>query len=176
MTPAPDLWVFAYGSLLWNPGIAVAETRRARLEGFRRRFCMWSIHHRGSKAEPGLVLALEPAPGARCEGMALRAAEPEAALRYLRERELVSAAYHERQLPLRTDGGDVRAVAFVVDTAHPQYARDLTLAQQAEVIARAVGGRGPNDEYLFNTAEALRAREIEDGDIDRLVAMVRRPA
>ena len=173
MTDRPDLWVFAYGSLLWNAGFAVAESRPATLWGYRRRFCMWSIHHRGSEADPGLVLALEPATGAHCEGLALRATDPEPALAYLRERELVSAAYHERQLPLSTSGGEILAMAYVVDTAHPQYAADLSLAEQAKVIAVARGGRGPNDEYLFNTAAALAGQGIADGDIDRLVSMVR---
>ena len=173
MADAPELWVFAYGSLLWNAGIAVAETRPAKLTGYRRRFCMWSIHHRGSEADPGLVLALEPATGATCDGLALRAAEPEAALAALRERELISSAYHERRLPLWTAEGEVSAVAYVVDTAHPQYAANLSLPEQARIIATAHGGRGPNDEYLYNTAEALTARGIADGDIERLVGMVR---
>lgn len=170
---APELWVFGYGSLIWNPGIAVAETRRARLEGFRRRFCMWSIHHRGTEADPGLVLALEPAPDAACEGLAFRAADPEPALRELRARELISAAYHERTVRLDTPRGAVDALAYVIDTGHRQYAADLTLERQAEVIAAARGGKGPNDEYLYRTAEALEAEGIEDADLQRLAALVR---
>ncbi|UWQ22482.1 gamma-glutamylcyclotransferase [Jannaschia sp. W003] len=168
----PDLWVFGYGSLIWSPGIDIAESRPARLRGYRRRFCMWSIHHRGSEEEPGLVLALEEAPDAVCEGLAIRAADPEAALTALRERELVSAAYHEKRLVLETEQGDVEAVAYVIDPEHDQYARDLTIERQAEIIARARGGRGPNAEYLHNTAEALRGQGIDDPDIVRLVGLV----
>lgn len=173
MPAPPDLWVFAYGSLLWNAEIDVAERRPARLDGFRRRFCMWSVHHRGSHADPGLVLALEPAEDASCEGLALRAADPAPALRALRERELISSAYHERRVPLTTPGGTVEAIAYVIDTAHDQYAGDLTLADQAAVIARSRGGRGPNDEYLYQTAHALARAGIADPEIDRLVRMVR---
>ena len=169
----PELWVFAYGSLLWNPGIAVAERRPATLAGFRRRFCMWSIHHRGSEADPGLVLALEAAPGASCRGLALRAADPESALAELRARELISSAYHERRLPVATPEGEVQALAYVIDTAHRQYTGDLTLDAQAAVIARAQGGRGPNDEYLYQTAQALAAHGIDDPDMARLVDLVR---
>ena len=170
---APDLWVFGYGSLVWHPGFAVAETRLATLEGYRRRFCMWSVHHRGTQADPGLVLALESAEGASCRGVALRAAEPEPALRHLRDRELVSAAYHEARVTLALDGGGaVGALAYVVDVGHAQYARDLTLARQAEVIAAAAGGRGPNHEYLSQTAAGLRARGIGDDELDWLVARV----
>jgi cation transport protein ChaC len=167
------LWVFGYGSLVWNPGIAVAETRRASLAGFRRRFCMWSIHHRGSEEEPGLVLALEPHEGSACTGLAIRAADPEAALAALRERELVSSAYHEREVTLLCEHGDaIRSVAYVVDTDHRQYAADLSLEQQAQIIAHAVGGRGPNHEYLSRTAQGLHDLDIGDGDLDWLVARV----
>lgn len=171
--PAPDLWVFGYGSLVWNPGFEVAEARPASLAEYRRRFCMWSVHHRGSEAAPGLVLALEPAPGARCQGVAFRAADPEPALRALRDRELVSSAYHEVRVMLDAmGGGTIDALAYVIDPAHRQYARDLTLERQAQVIAAATGGRGPNHEYLTMTAEGLRARGIADAELDWLVARV----
>lgn len=171
--PAPDLWIFGYGSLVWNPGIDVAETRLASLAGYRRRFCMWSVHHRGTEADPGLVLALEEAEGERCRGVALRAADPEPALRHLRERELISAAYHEARVTLDLDGGGaVDALAYVVEPRHAQYARDLPLERQAQIIAAATGGRGPNHEYLTQTADGLRALDIDDGDLDWLVARV----
>ena len=169
----PDLWVFGYGSLVWNPGIAVAETRLASLAGYRRRFCMWSVHHRGTETDPGLVLALEESPDAVCHGLAIRAAEPEAALRELRDRELVSAAYHEARVTLDgADGAQIDALAYVIDPAHRQYARDLTLERQAQVIAHATGGRGPNHEYLSQTAAGLHRLAIGDADLDWLVARV----
>lgn len=175
VTPRP-LWVFGYGSLLWKPGFAVAETRRGRVAGFRRRFCMWSVHHRGTARDPGLVLALEEAEGAVCEGLALRVADAdaEAALAYLRERELVSSAYVERVLPVALeDGGEVAALAYVMDVRHPQYTGDLSLERQAEVIARSHGGMGPNAEYLWQTAAHLEAVGIRDETLRRLARMVR---
>lgn len=168
----PDLWVFGYGSLLWDPGIEVVETRRASLAGYRRSFCMWSVHHRGSEVDPGLVLALEEAPGECCHGIAFRAADPETALCALRDRELVSAAYHEARVTLDAGGGTIDALAYVIDATHVQYARDLPLERQAQVIAVATGGRGPNHEYLTRTAEGLRALGIEAPEIDWLVARV----
>jgi cation transport protein ChaC len=168
-----DLWVFGYGSLVWNPGIEVAETRRASLKDFRRRFCMWSIHHRGSEQSPGLVLALEPHAGGACTGLALRAADPEAALKELRARELISSAYFEQEVTLLCEHGEaIRSLAYVIDTGHRQYTGDMDLEDQAKVIARAEGGRGPNHEYLDRTAEALHARGIGDQDLDWLVARV----
>lgn len=165
------LWVFGYGSLLWNPGFEVAETVPARLTGYTRSFCMWSIHHRGTVETPGLVLALDEQRGAVCDGLALRAVEgtEDAALAYLRERELVSAAYLEKTLPIvLTDGRRLDAVTYVIDPQHSQYTGEMALARQADVIAHAVGGRGPNRDYLFNTVHLLDELGIMDADLQWL--------
>lgn len=169
------VWVFAYGSLIWNPGFEVAERRLATLRGFHRSFSMLSIHHRGTEASPGLVLALDHAEGASCRGVALRARDEErdAVLAALRERELISSAYLERAVRLETDAGPLDALAFVMARDHPQYAGGLPLERQAEIIARARGGRGPNDEYLFETVAALHALGIADGELERLADLVR---
>jgi len=170
------LWVFGYGSLIWNPGFPVAEARLARLAGYRRSFCMRSIHHRGTPAAPGLVLALDPAPEAACDGIAFavaRGAEA-ATLAYLRARELISSAYLEAVEPVRLrDGAEVTAVTFVVDRAHAQYCGGLPLEEQADIIARAEGGRGPNRDYLWNTAAHLAELGIEDAELSWLAARVR---
>jgi cation transport protein ChaC len=168
-----QLWVFGYGSLVWNPGIEVAETRLASLADFRRSFCMWSIHHRGSEEDPGLVLALEPHVGSACEGLAIRAAEPAQALETLRARELISSAYLEQEVTLLCDGAaPIRSLAYVIDTQHRQYTGALPLEEQARIIASARGGRGPNHEYLTRTAEGLHALGIGDPDLDWLVTRV----
>ncbi len=173
---AADLWVFGYGSLLWNPGFAHVESQLATLGGYHRSFCMRSIHHRGTEAEPGLVLALDAAADAVCRGIAFRVA-PEAhdqTLATLRERELISSAYLEIVLPVTlADGRAVEAVTYVIDPDHGQYCGGLPLAEQAEIIARAVGGRGPNRDYLFNTADHLAELGIEDGELSWLARVVR---
>jgi cation transport protein ChaC len=167
------LWVFGYGSLIWDQGFAVSEKHIARLDGFHRSFCMWSIHHRGTEDDPGLVLALDAAE-AFCEGVAFRATEPEAALAYLRERELISSAYLEEWHDVRLrDGRTVSAVCYVINRDHVQYCGDLSLERQAQVIARALGGRGPNTEYLYNTAEHIAQLGLPDADLDWLCARVR---
>ena len=169
------LWVFAYGSLIWHPGFPVTEQRLARLPGWHRSFCMRSIHHRGTPEAPGLVLALDAAPGASCQGVAFRV-EPgaeDATVAYLRERELISSAYLERELQAEIDGHGAQSVlTYVVDPAHVQYIGDLSLEDQAQIIATAVGGRGPNDEYLANTAQHLHELSIADADLDWLAARV----
>ncbi|ETX14862.1 gamma-glutamyl cyclotransferase [Roseivivax halodurans JCM 10272] len=170
------LWVFGYGSLLWNPGFEVAEQRPARLHGYRRSFCMSSIHHRGTGEVPGLVLALDAVPGSHCDGLALaaRPEDTEEVLAYLRARELVSSAYLERLVELETGTGEtVTAVAYVIDPDHEQYVAHLTLEEQAQIIARAVGGRGPNTEYLWNTVQHLAELGIPDAELQWLSDRVR---
>lgn len=171
-----DLWVFGYGSLIWNPGFPVAERALARVAGWRRGFCMASVHHRGTPERPGLVLALDAAPGAHCDGVAFRvAAGAEAATRQaLRERELISSAYLERALPVAlADGRRATALVFVIDPAHAQYRGALAPEEQARIIAGAEGRRGRNDEYLWNTAAHLAALGIADADLDWLADRVR---
>ena len=175
------MWVFGYGSLLWNPGFSPAEAVTARLDGYARSFCMLSIHHRGTPDQPGLVLALDTAPGDVCTGIALRVKPEEeaAVLAYLRERELISSAYLERQVPLALqDGREVVALAYVIDPEHRQYVL-YDLERQAQMIAHAVGGRGPNHEYLTNTVAHLQTMGIDDPDLTWLtgrVAALRRGA
>ncbi len=170
------MWVFGYGSLLWNPGFDPVERVLARLPGYHRSFCMWSIHHRGTEEEPGLVLALDEADQVHCNGLAL-AVHPEEETRvldYLRERELISSAYLEKQLHVDlADGRRVEAVTYVIDPHHVQYCGGMALEDQARVIARAHGGRGPNAEYLYNTATHLHELGIRDPELDWLADRVR---
>jgi cation transport protein ChaC len=171
------LWVFGYGSLIWDPGFPVAEAQVARLSDWHRSFCMRSIHHRGRPERMGLVLALDRAVGAYCDGVAFRVAEGAEAetLAALRARELISSAYLEDWLPLRTrDGGDVTALTYVIDPQHVQYCGGLSLTEQAGIIAHAVGGRGTNRAYLEATAAHLADLGIADADLDALVIMVQR--
>ncbi len=170
------LWVFGYGSLMWKPGFAPAERAIARLDGYERSFCMWSIHHRGTRERPGLVLALDAAPGRHCHGLALRVAddEREAVMAELRERELVSYAYREERLAVTLeDGRQIEALAYVVDPHHAQHAGDLSLEAQAEIILQARGGQGENRDYLFNTAAHLRELGIRDPQLEELAQLVR---
>lgn len=169
------LWVFGYGSLIWNPEFPVAERRLARAKGWRRSFCMWSIHHRGSEAAPGLVLALDREEGGHCDGVAFRVmpGAEEATLAALRERELVSSAYLEERIELETAKGPERALAYVIDPAHVQYCGGMALEEQAAIIARASGGRGLNRDYLWSTASHLAELGIRDAELDWLADRVR---
>ena len=169
-------WVFGYGSLIWNPEFEPADRGIATLTGYQRSFCMSSIHHRGSEEEPGLVLALDMAAGALCRGVAFQIPEAGEAviLAALRERELVSSAYREEVLPVVLDDGrEVEALAYVVDRDHRQYFGSLSHEEQARIIARAHGGKGPNRDYLWHTARHLAELGIADPDLDALSVRVR---
>lgn len=175
VTEASSLWLFAYGSLLWDPGFEPTESVRARLDGYRRSFCLWSFHYRGTEERPGLVLALDEEERACCDGLALRPSpeEAERVLEEVRGRELVSDAYEERRVPLRLeDGRVVDGVAFVVRRGHRQHAC-VDHETQARTIAAAKGERGPNMDYLANTAAELRRIGLPDPEIESLLVRAR---
>ena len=170
-----SLWVFGYGSLIWDPGFPVAEQRIGRVQGWHRSFCMRSIHHRGTVDAPGLVLALDRADGAFCTGVAFRVAEgaEAATVEALRARELISSAYLETRLQVETPQGGLHALTFVIDADHAQYCGGLALGEQARIIAGASGGRGPNRDYLWSTAAHLAGLGIADPDLEWLADRVR---
>jgi len=169
------MWVFGYGSLLWNPGFDIAETQVATLSDYARSFCMRSIHHRGTETEPGLVLALDHTPGASCEGLAFRVrpGQETTTLTYLRERELISSAYVEITHAITlADGRTLDALVYVIDADHVQYCGGLPLEEQAQIIAKSVGGRGPNWEYLYNTSDHIAELGLHDQELAWLTARV----
>jgi len=176
MTPAEhDLWVFAYGSLMWRPGFAFEEAVRARLTGFRRCFCIYSVHHRGTPERLGTVLGLDR--GGVCEGLAYRIAAPRAAetRRYLRSREQVNGVYREALLPVELERHppvEVMALTYIVERAHPNYAGRLPLATQARLIRGGKGVSGANLDYLVSTVWHLGELGIRERELERLVAMV----
>lgn len=169
-------WVFGYGSLMWNPEFPFEQREIARLEGWHRSFCMRSIHHRGTEDEPGLVLALDQADGEHCDGLVFRvaASHAEQTLLELRERELISSAYLETTQQVRLRHGElIEAVTYVIDPDHVQYCGGLPLEEQAQIIAYAVGGRGRNSEYLYNSADHLEELGLRDEDLSWLAQRVR---
>jgi cation transport protein ChaC len=166
-------WVFAYGSLLWNPIFPIAESRPALLRGYHRRFCLWSLASRGMPDAPGLVLGLMP--GGACRGVAFRLPAPAAIdeLHLLWRREMVVGSYEPRWVTLHTEGRPIVALGFVVRRDHPQYAGGLALGRQAEVIASACGHLGSSRDYLERTRVALISHGIVDPYLERVAAAVR---
>ncbi len=175
LSPGADLWVFAYGSLMWNPGFPHIERHVALLNGYHRRFCVASHRYRGTPERPGLVLGLDH--GGSCRGIVFRiaAAEVPGALDYLWDREMTNRVYRPlfRRLRLQ-DGRAVEACCFVVDRRHQQYCGGLDEESVIQRIARCCGQRGPNTEYLVNTVQHLDALGIPDARLRRIYAGVRR--
>lgn len=169
MNEYDDVWIFGYGSLMWRPGFDWLERRNARLPGWRRSFCLRSVRYRGTPERPGLVLGLDEDAQTCCDGVAYRPADPQAARTYLRERELVTYAYREATLAVALDDGrQVAALAYVIDPTHAQYAGGLCSAEQAAIIAAAVGPMGPNADYLASTVAHLAAIGVNDPDLEAL--------
>lgn len=168
-----DLWIFGYGSLMWNPGFPHAEAQPALLRGYHRAFCVYSSRYRGTPERPGLVLGLDR--GGACKGVAFRvpAAELALALHYLWEREMTNRTYHLRAVSVRIPVGAVAARAFVVDRTHQNYAGRLSLDETARLIIQGIGARGPCRQYLENTVAELRRLGQLDGPIHRLEMKVR---
>jgi cation transport protein ChaC len=167
-------WIFAYGSLLWNPLFPVAEMRVARLRGWHRRFCLWSLATRGTPEAPGLVLGLEP--GGSCRGVALRLPAPLALdeLHLLWRREMVVGSYRPKWIRLDAEGREIVALTFVVKRDHVQYAGKLSPEREVEVLARAAGVFGSSLDYLERTRVALVAHGIVDPYLEGLCAGVAR--
>ena len=170
---ADGAWVFAYGSLMWNPTIHHAERRVARVEGWHRSFCLSTPIGRGTPENPGLVLALDE--GGHCDGVALRLEEPHLSdeLSLLWRREMLTGAYRPVWVPLRDLRGQVfgHGIAFVIDPAGPQCVR-LGEAETVRRLATARGQIGSSADYLFRTQEGLEALELSDPAIKRLVGLV----
>jgi glutathione-specific gamma-glutamylcyclotransferase len=170
------MWVFGYGSLIWDPGFDAVERRIARVAGWHRSFCMRSIHYRGTVTAPGLVLALDRAGDTHCDGVAFRVPEGAEAdtLAYLRTREMISDAYLEMHLPVALhDGPVVQAVVYVINQANGQYCGRLSPEEQVAIIAASSGVRGPNRDYLYATVAHLAELGIGDPDLAALAARVR---
>lgn len=171
--PADELWVFGYGSLMWDPGFAHAEVHAARLHGHHRSLCVWSWRYRGTPAEPGLVFGLDR--GGSCIGRAFRVPEAEktSAVGYLREREMVGGVYAPLFKTVRlSDGRAVRSLTFVVRRDHPQYAGRLTAEQAAATVSYASGLSGPNADYITSTVQELDALGVRDPLLRRVCALI----
>ena len=162
-----DLWVFGYGSLIWRPGFDYLERAPALLIGAHRALCVYSFVHRGTPERPGLVLGLDR--GGACRGMAFRVAAVRRTetIAYLRGREQVTHVYREsvRQVRLEQDGKPtVRALCYIVDRGHPQYAGHLSIEMQLHHVRQAHGQSGANRDYVLDAVKALEAlgyRETE---------------
>jgi cation transport protein ChaC len=175
---AEDLWVFGYGSLIWRPGFEYIERLPAHVIGLHRSLCIYSFDHRGTPERPGLVLGLDF--GGACRGIAYLVAAKHRAdtLTYLREREQTTAVYREtmRNIWLESKPEQrVRALCYVVDRGHVQYAAGLSHDRKLQIVRQAHGRSGNNRDYVIETVKALEALNIIDHDLHILAERLKSP-
>ena len=168
-----ELWVFGYGSLMWQPGFDFGEQAPAALIGAHRSLCIYSFHHRGTQKHPGLVLGLDE--GGACRGVAFRVApdQRDVTIAYLRQREQVTDVYVEAVKPISLldgSGRELEALCYVVDRGHPQYAGRLSTEAQAQLVRSAAGLSGTNIDYVLNTVRHLEQAGIHDAELMALAA------
>jgi cation transport protein ChaC len=166
-----ELWVFGYGSLMWRPGFDVLERVPARLRGLHRALCVYSFYHRGSPERPGLVLGLDR--GGMCRGIAYRVAAAARAktIAYLRGREQVTAVYREAMRRIELEDAarrQVRALCYIVDRGHVQYAGRLSLAERLHYVRQGHGHSGADRDYVLEAVRALEALGYRETDLHRL--------
>jgi cation transport protein ChaC len=168
-----EIWVFGYGSLMWNPGFEWDKKKVATVYGYHRSFCLWSRINRGTPESPGLVLTLEQ--GGSCRGLAFRLAKrhDRDELSRLWTREMSMGSYRPRWLECRSGGESFEALAFVVNRRCTGYAGKLPLETMVHTIATAHGKYGPCCEYLFRTESALHEHGIRDERVKLLAERVR---
>ena len=170
--PAPDIWLFAYGSLIWNPTFSFDRQCKGTLYGWQRTFCMWT-YLRGTIDRPGLTLALDT--GDACEGMLYRIPEAQCKeeLNAIWRREMIDGAYQPCWVEVDTPDGKIKAVTFVINPSHSRYTGPLEEYEIIHTIATATGKIGPCCEYLFNTHASFKKNNITDSSVDKLDQQVR---
>lgn len=169
--PAADepLWVFGYGSLMWKPGFAFEERVPGLLRGFHRSLCVYSNRHRGTAEIPGVVMGLDR--GGACKGMAFRITPErvEETKAYLTEREQINRVYIEVFPHIRLgDGRVVRALAYVVDRSHCQYAGKLARDEIIRLVRQGNGQSGACRDYVLNTLASMEEMGVSDHALDWL--------
>ncbi|RWA65633.1 gamma-glutamylcyclotransferase [Mesorhizobium sp.] len=168
------LWLFGYGSLIWKPEIDHVEERVAVARGWHRSFCMKMTRWRGTREQPGLMMALDR--GGQCKGVAFRlgAADRRRQLDKVLRREvtLKPTSYHPRLLNLASDGGTLRALAFVINRKGTTYSGPLEEKEVVERLATSCGHWGSAADYLYNTVKNLEQRGIHDRHLWRLQHLV----
>lgn len=166
-----DFWVFGYGSLMWKPGFPYEERQTALAFGYRRSLCVRSWVHRGTREKPGLVLGLDRGGSAKGVAFRINPHEKENVINYLRERELVTLVYQEKTIEIRLqDGIRVKALTYVIDRDHIQYASHVDIEHAAETVAFAEGQSGPNHEYVSQTVSHMKDLGIRDHWLEHVVS------
>ena len=169
-----EMWVFGYGSLMWNPGFRYIESQSATIYGYHRALCIRSIRYRGTPDSPGLVMGLDF--GGSCRGVAYRVHQDDkfAVMSYLENREMVNRVYLPTIKSVKLESGfKSNALVFVVRRRHPHYTHRISPKTAAEVVSSAVGEKGPNIDYVTASMEKLAALGIKDRGLSEILELSR---
>ncbi|MEQ1942971.1 gamma-glutamylcyclotransferase [Mesorhizobium sp. VNQ89] len=169
-----QLWLFAYGSLIWKPEFEAVETIRATAHGWHRSFSMELPRWRGSPDQPGQMMVIER--GGTCHGVALRMPDKDRRQQLFRmlyrEAEYQGDLDNTRWLHVETDNGRLRALAFWAAPTPGFPFLKLQPEEAARRIARACGHLGSNAAYLYNTIVKLEEFGIHDRNLWHLQELV----
>jgi len=172
-TPGTPFWIFAYGSLMWNPSFTFDARHVATIRGYHRSFRVWSRINRGTPDKPGLVLTLDR--GGSCRGLVYRI-HPDLVqeqMNLIWKREMNYGSYCPKWLNCIVGDETIRALVFTVNRECSGYAGELPIEAMVEAIASAAGRYGPAHEYLFRTTETLHEHGIRDSRVEHLASLVR---
>ena len=168
------IWVFACGSLVWDPGIRFDEVRLAHVQGLSRRFCLRSKLGRGSPEKPGLMIGFDRGGAVASVAFHIAPERVTEETRLLWRREMLVGGYRPEFVPASTAQGDIEALAFIVNTDSPNYMPELDMLTAAQIIATAHGTYGSNLDYVANLVERLDAFGIIDESVAELYRLASR--
>jgi len=169
------VWVFGYGSLMWNPDFKFAEKITGVVSGFHRRLCLKSTVYRGTPDYHGLVFGLDQ--GDSCQGMAFRITPEhlETELQIVWEREMFAETYIPTWVSVQTKQQNVSAITFVINPEHEHYVPDLALEDVAQRVVRAEGKCGTCHDYVQNTVKCLHQLGLRDPVLEQLLTLIEYP-
>lgn len=165
-----ELWIFAVGSLIWNPRCEVVERRAGLVKGWRRSFCIGPDRRmRGSPSAPGRMLSLDK--GGECWGVALRMA-PTNLVSGLVDLLKKEPPHPPEWVQVHTETGQLPALAFVVNAEWEMYQPEPTEGELADILATAVGHVGSMADYVLKTVTLLEEAGIHDPHMWRMQELI----
>lgn len=170
------VWVFGYGSLMWNPDIKFAEKKTGLISGFHRRLCLKSTVYRGTDDYHGLVFGLDH--GDSCQGLVFRITQEHLAteLHKVWEREMFAETYIPTWVSVQTKQQSVSAITFIINPEHEHYVPDLALEEIAQRVVRAKGKCGSCHDYVLNTVKCLHQLGLRDLILEQLLTLIEYPS
>lgn len=171
--PGSPFWIFAYGSLMWNPKFSWDARHVATVRGYHRSFRLWSRLNRGTPENPGLVLTLEC--GGSCRGLVYRIAPDlvQEQMNLIWKREMMYGSYRPKWLNCAVGEENIKALVFTVNRTCSGYTGIIPEDVMVQAIASAAGRFGPAHDYLFKTTETLREHGIRDARVEHLAQLVK---